>query len=171
MSIDVDIRIDPPTKHDVDVATLTRGIRVAAESHGYETGWIELWITTDPSIHRVNREHLDHDYPTDVISFGYLADAGRLEGEMVVSRETADRQAARLGVDPAEELLRYVIHGTLHIAGMDDADAMERSQMRTAEDRVIREVRRTRPSDIGDRDMGDRDMGDRTPSFAPESAS
>ena len=140
MSIDVDIRIDTPFEDDVDRASLSRGIRVAADSRGFIDGRIELWITTDPRIHRINREHLDHDYPTDVISFGYLAENGRIEGEMVVSRDTAERQAAELGVPPEEELLRYVVHGTLHIAGMDDADAVQRDRMRDAEDQVIRKV-------------------------------
>lgn len=116
---------------------LRRAVVAAAEYRDCRSGELGIRVTDDSRIHRINRDHLHHDYPTDVISFGYALDPPRVEGELVVSVETARREAARLGWQPAAELSLYVVHGVLHIAGMDDAAPDERSEMRRAERAVL----------------------------------
>lgn len=119
--------------------SIVAAVTMAAQDQGFHAGSIGVLITGDDDIHRINREHLDHDYPTDVISFAYDADRDRgiLEGELVVSVDTANRESAERGIDADDELLLYAIHGTLHIAGLDDRDDLSRQDMRSAEHRVL----------------------------------
>ena len=81
------------------------------------------WWTT-PRSGRSTRRHLGHDWPTDVISFG-LSEPGdpTLAGELVVSAEMAAATAREAGADPSAELALYVVHGLLHLCGLDDRTA------------------------------------------------
>ncbi len=114
---------------------------------------IVIAIVDDATIHAVNREHLQHDYPTDVISFVYSADEsekqieelgtaprGRglvLDGELVVSAETAMRLAPEHHWQPEQELALYIVHGLLHLCGYDDLSDSERRHMRLRESEIL----------------------------------
>ncbi|HUG20512.1 MAG TPA: rRNA maturation RNase YbeY [Planctomycetaceae bacterium] len=129
---------------------------------------IGLVFVDDTAIQRINREHLQHDYPTDVISFlleerptgrsvgdstENLRGAGKhLEGEVVVSTETALKQAEDYGWSAEEELLLYVVHGMLHLAGYDDLTFGERAQMRLRENEILARWGMTPPRDTMDDD-------------------
>lgn len=124
---------------------------LAAE--GVASACIGLVFVDDAAIQRINREHLEHDYPTDVISFllderqtgtsgedssGSPRGAGKhLDGEVIISTETALSQAKDYGWRTEEELLLYVVHGMLHLAGYDDLTAGEKSQMRRRENEIL----------------------------------
>ena len=86
---------------------------------------ISVAVVDDATIAVLNRQFLRHEGPTDVLSFLLEQDEDGLEGEVVVSAETARRTAPRFGWSEGEELLLYVIHGTLHLAGYDDAKPRE----------------------------------------------
>ncbi len=117
---------------------LTDAAIQAAQARGFAVGQIGIRICSDDAIREVNRRHLTHDYATDVISFGYVADPPRVEGELVVSIETAQRTAAGQSDWSSEnELLLYVVHGVLHLCGMDDVDPSSRSEMRVVEQQVL----------------------------------
>lgn len=90
-------------------------------------------IVDDPTIHRLNREHLDHDWPTDVISFVFDNEGGEVDGEIIASIDTAARLAQQAAWPAKDELLLYIIHGLLHLAGLDDIAAEDRQKMRQAE--------------------------------------
>ncbi len=100
---------------------------------GIESGSLSIAVVDDPTIHALNRKFLDHDYPTDVLSFVLEQETKRLEGEVIVSAETAARTAERVGWSADDELLLYVIHGTLHLVGHDDTVDEPRQRMRAAE--------------------------------------
>jgi len=104
---------------------------LAAE--GVAAGQISVALVDDATIHEVNRQHLNHDYPTDVISFVFDRDGARLEGEVVASGDTASSVAKDLGWPAENELLLYVVHGTLHLVGYDDQSETDRKEMRAAE--------------------------------------
>ncbi|MDA1195676.1 MAG: rRNA maturation RNase YbeY [Planctomycetota bacterium] len=89
-------------------------------------------VLDDESMQVVNRESLDHDYPTDVLSFP-MADEPVLVGEVLLSADTARREAARRGHSAYHELLLYAVHGVLHLLGYEDHDPGERRRMRRAE--------------------------------------
>ncbi|MEW4529705.1 MAG: rRNA maturation RNase YbeY [Maioricimonas sp. JB045] len=105
---------------------------------------VSVALVDDPTIHELNRSHLDHDYATDVLSY-LLSDVPvegegdrHIEGEVVVSTETAARQAVVFGWDPESELTLYVVHGLLHLCGYDDQTAEDRSRMRARERDVLK---------------------------------
>lgn len=94
---------------------------------------INVAIVDNAQIHETNREFLNHDYPTDVITFPWDEPEGPLKGDIMVSAEMAAQVASDYGWSPDDELLLYVIHGTLHLAGYDDHSDEERAAMRERE--------------------------------------
>ncbi len=108
---------------------------------------ISLALVDDSSIHRINREFLGHDYPTDVISFHLNAESDAespqgsevkpLEGELIVSTETALREAQTHGWTAEDELILYVVHGLLHLCGFDDLNDEARPVMRQRERHML----------------------------------
>ncbi len=118
-------------------------LKAAAEqvltASGVRAGEISIAIVTDERMHELNRQYLAHDYPTDVLSFVLDRDepAGRLDGEIIVSGDFAAREAERYGWTTDDELLLYVIHGCLHLAGHDDQAPEGRDAMRAAETRHL----------------------------------
>ena len=137
------IPIDPKAARRL-VEDVLRGEGVASAS-------ISLAFVDDPTIHRVNREFLDHDEPTDVVTF-LLSDEedGRLAGELVVSAETAARVAGELGADPWNEVALYVVHGLLHLCGCDDLDPESAAEMRAREDAALARVGLANPFPLAD---------------------
>jgi probable rRNA maturation factor len=87
----------------------------------------------------LNREHLGHDYPTDVISFALTAPDGSLVGDVYVCRSVAAKQAKQLGVSLRQELIRLVVHGTLHVLGHDhpEGEGRLRSAMWKKQERYV----------------------------------
>jgi probable rRNA maturation factor len=87
----------------------------------------------------LNREHLGHDYPTDVISFALTAPDGSLVGDVYVCRSVAAKQAKQLGVSLRQELIRLVVHGTLHVLGHDhpEGESRLRSAMWKKQERYV----------------------------------
>ncbi|HBJ34704.1 MAG TPA: rRNA maturation RNase YbeY [Planctomycetaceae bacterium] len=118
-------------------SAIQNAVASAAQARGFAAGRIGVMVTDDETIHEINRRHLDHDYPTDVISFTYDRSGSMVEGELVVSLCTARRSASEIGWDWRHELLLYVVHGTLHICGLEDSSAAERSEMRANEQAVL----------------------------------
>ena len=129
---------------DLDIAYHVEGIPDDSERFQRAAEWVagrfglqyitvSLAIVDDPAIHRVNREHLGHDWPTDAISFVFEHSSAAVDGEIIVSFETAERLSHAAGWSAEDELLLYVIHGLLHLAGLDDSDQQSRREMRLAE--------------------------------------
>lgn len=92
------------------------------------------------TMRRLNDEFLGHDQPTDVISFGLAGPDGRLAGDVYLCRAVAARNARRHGVPLRQELVRLVIHGTLHVLGYDhpDGDHRTRSPMWQRQERYVK---------------------------------
>lgn len=135
ITIEVDLA-EVGSQDDV-IASLKQAAIAAAKHRGFTEGTVGLLITDDETIHSINREHLQHDYPTDVISFAYECAGTHIEGELVASLDTARREAKDAQWPPLHELLLYVVHGTLHIGGMDDQDDEDQALMRLAEREVL----------------------------------
>ena len=137
MRLEVEIIADSKLDQPIGHQRLQDAVIAAANYRGFRNGKIGVRVTDDATIAALNRKHLGHDYPTDVISFGYENDGQYLEGELVVSLDTAKQRSAELGWSAGSELLLYVVHGTLHITGMDDQDPGQRRHMRKAEQEVL----------------------------------
>lgn len=102
---------------------------------------ISLAFVDNRTIHRLNKQYLDHDEPTDVLSFPLSdAHARKLTGELVIGTEVALEQAQARGHDVHAELALYVIHGVLHLCGYDDKAAKDAKAMRARERHYLREL-------------------------------
>ncbi len=112
---------------------LIGAVRRTLRAAGLSGGSVSLAVVDDPTIHELNRRFLRHDYPTDVLSFLLERSPGFLEGEVIVSADTAQARAAEFGWTPADELLLYLVHGTLHLLGYDDHTPADRKRMRAKE--------------------------------------
>ena len=117
----------------VDRTALRSAVVAVLVGEGYEQGEISVAVVGNRAIHKINRQYLQHDEPTDVISFVFERSRGHIDGEIVVSADTAVAQAAQHGWSVASELTLYVIHGALHLAGYDDLSAIDRRKMRVRE--------------------------------------
>ncbi len=123
--------------HPVESERLVAAVRQILAEEGLERAEISIAVVDDVTIHRLNVQYLQHDYPTDVLSFILEQQPGYVEGELIVSADTAATESTRYGWLPADELLLYVIHGTLHLAGYLDGTDEERKKMRGREDHYL----------------------------------
>lgn len=110
---------------------ISRTVLLGEKESNYE---ISLAFVDNPTIHRLNKRYLDHDEPTDVLSFP-LSEPGapKLMGELVIGVEVAQAEANRRGHQVQDELGLYVIHGLLHLCGYDDQNEREAQVMRAKE--------------------------------------
>src|SRR5947209_15064528 len=118
----------------IDRGRMRETARAVLDGEGIADYEISLAFVDNPTIHRLNQRYLDHDEPTDVLSFP-LSDAGarKLAGELVLGAEVARAQAEERGHDVQTELALYVIHGLLHLCGYDDTSEEAARQMRERE--------------------------------------
>ncbi len=121
----------------VDTDRVVAAVNGVLDANGIVSGEVGVAIVDDPQIHVLNRKHLDHDYPTDVLSFLYEATGATIDGELVVSTETARRVGQQHGMQEHDELLLYVVHGTLHLVGFDDDTDDAQAEMRSQERRHL----------------------------------
>ena len=104
---------------------------------------INVVLVDDDYLLEVNRKYLNHNYKTDVIAFD-LNDGGTIDGEIYVSVDRAKVQAKRYRVNLYQEVLRLIIHGTLHLAGWEDTTRAEKLKMRKRENEYIERFYRRR---------------------------
>ncbi len=160
-------RVSPPVRLDLALANeqsaialhprrIREALRIALEDERVASCDLSVAVVTDAQIHEINRQFLAHDEPTDVITFELATPervagvpllprgspvrrgaALRLEGEIVVSAETARRRAPEFGWTPHNELTLYLVHGVLHLCGYDDTSPSEVRLMRQREGEVL----------------------------------
>jgi probable rRNA maturation factor len=123
--------------HAVDETQLIAAATAVVADSAFESASLSIAVVDDETMRALNRQYLDHDYPTDVLSFSLDDDGRHLEGEIIVSADTAAAAAVEHGTTPAAEQLLYVIHGTLHLVGYGDKSPEEADAMRAAEARYL----------------------------------
>lgn len=111
-------------------------VRRVAESYGRTEHGIGYVFCDDARILEVNRQFLGHDYYTDIITFDYSA-GNRISGEMYISLDTVRSNAVKFGTTYEDELNRVIIHGVLHLCGINDKGPGERAVMESAENRAL----------------------------------
>jgi probable rRNA maturation factor len=127
------------SRHSINETQLIDAARAVLADSSFSSAMISLVVGDDAAMHELNRQYLDHDWPTDVLSFVLDDSSNRLEGEVIISAETAAEAAAELGCSAAAEQLLYVIHGMLHLVGYRDKTASDAEEMRAAEARFLRQ--------------------------------
>lgn len=126
---------------DPDFQRLKAAARAVLEGEGVKKSKITLALMTDEAIHALNKRFLEHDEPTDVITFPYSGPgAASLEGDIAISTDTAVRAAEERGHAAGDELLLYVIHGVLHLCGYDDTEDRDRVRMRVKEKQYLQQL-------------------------------
>ena len=125
----------------IDRARMREAVRIVLAGEDVADYEISLAFVDNSTIHRLNQRYLQHDEPTDVLSFPLREpNATKLAGELVVGVEVAAEQAADRGHDIQDELTLYVIHGLLHLCGYDDHEDDERAAMRERERFYLRQL-------------------------------
>lgn len=114
----------------------TAWIRRVAATYGRTVGEVGYLFCDDDKIIEVNREYLGHDYYTDIITFDYCEGA-RINGDLVISLDTVRSNAQLFHKPYEEELYRVIIHGILHLCGINDKGPGEREIMEAAENRAL----------------------------------
>ena len=127
----------------LDDAALRQLIRHVLAAEGTTLVHLSIVLTGHETVRRLNREHLDHDYNTDVLSFSLRAnptpdaDPAGVEGEVYVDLDTAAERHEEFNTSFEREAYRYVIHGVLHLLGYDDATESGQETMRRKENRFL----------------------------------
>ncbi len=116
-------------------AEMIASVDACLKSHKVKHANIDIILLSDRRIRTLNKQYLQHDYATDVITFPL--DEQPLYGEIYVSLETARRQANEYGVTVVNELCRLAVHGALHLLGYDDATLEDRAAMHKLESKYI----------------------------------
>ena len=115
---------------EVDRGRMREVVRAVLAGENVADYEISLAFVDNPTIHRLNQRYLQHDEPTDVLSFPLSEpNARKLAGELVLGVEVARDQAAERGHDVSTELALYVIHGLLHLCGYDDKSPGPETEM------------------------------------------
>ena len=121
---------------DIKKRQTTAWIKRVAATYGRKVGEIGYLFVDDEKILEVNQEYLGHDYYTDIITFDY-DEGDTLNGDLVISLDTVRTNAEQFGKSYDEELHRVIIHGVLHLCGINDKGPGEREIMEAAEEKAL----------------------------------
>ena len=114
----------------------TAWVKAVAASYGKRVDEIAYIFVDDEKILEVNRQYLGHDYYTDIITFDYC-EGDVISGDLFISLDTVRTNAEQVGATYEEELHRVIIHGILHLCGINDKGPGEREIMEAAEDKAL----------------------------------
>lgn len=121
---------------DIDTVKVQDWLRRVAAEHGRILGELAYIFCDDDKIIEVNRQFLNHDYYTDIITFDYSR--GKLiSGDMFISLDTVESNARQIGAEYSTELLRVIVHGLLHLCGINDKGPGEREIMEANENQAL----------------------------------
>ena len=145
---DVLVSIDPLFSRDVQPDWLVAIARLTLEMERVGDAQVSILVTTDEQVRELNRAYADDDHATDVLSFSleegeaFVSPPGdvRRLGEVILSYETAVRQAREAGHHPEEECAHLLAHGVLHLLGYDHTNSEDETRMRTRERRLLAEL-------------------------------
>ncbi len=125
---------------DIKKREVTEWIKQVAANYGKRVGEVAYIFCNDEKILEVNRQYLQHDYYTDIITFDYT-EGSRISGDLFISLDTVRTNAEQFADgDYHRELHRVIIHGILHLCGINDKGPGEREQMEAAEDQALKMV-------------------------------
>ncbi|QMW02191.1 rRNA maturation RNase YbeY [Spirosoma foliorum] len=109
-------------------------LKQQVEREGFAVGDLNYIFCSDEHVLQVNRDYLQHDYYTDIITFDQSEEDDKIEGDIFVSVERVADNAAQLGVSSEQEMRRVLAHGLLHLCGYYDKTDEEAAQMRAKEE-------------------------------------
>jgi probable rRNA maturation factor len=125
--IEVEVSVGEGVSPPVEAERVEAAVRHVLRAEGVDAAEISVALVGDEEIASLNQDYLEHEGPTDVISFALHDEGDAPLGDVYVGVDQALRQAAEFGATPAEEVLRLAVHGTLHVLGYDHPTGEERS--------------------------------------------
>ncbi len=134
MSVDIIVLSESDGKY-FPKKKIKEAVNKVFKSEKIQHASVSIILCTNEFIREINKQYLDHDYATDVISFNF--EERNLTGEVYISVETAIEQAKEYNVSLSNELLRLAVHGVLHLVGYDDSDEACRKNMTELENKFI----------------------------------
>lgn len=111
-------------------------IKAVAKKHDRQVGEISYLFCDDKKILEINRQYLQHDFYTDIITFDY-SEKKTISGDITISLDTVRSNSQQYQTEYVEELNRVIIHGILHLCGLDDHTDIEKKTMREAENSAL----------------------------------
>ena len=121
---------------DIKKRETTEWIKAVAVSYGKRLGEIAYIFCSDEKILEVNRQYLQHDYYTDIITFDYTS-GDKISGDLFISLDTVKTNSEAFNTPYNEELHRTIIHGILHLCGINDKGPGEREIMEANENKAL----------------------------------
>lgn len=121
---------------DIDVRAVAKWIGAVAATYSKIVGNLNYLFVDDEKILEANRQFVNHDYYTDIITFDYSR-GDRIAGDIMISLDTVATNAEKFGVPYVMELYRVIIHGVLHLVGINDKGPGEREIMEAAENKAL----------------------------------
>ncbi|SEJ85804.1 rRNA maturation RNase YbeY [Dyadobacter sp. SG02] len=129
-SEDIDFKVVNPLK-------TKKWIKNASISEGYELSQLNYVFCSDEYLLEINKQYLDHDYFTDIITFDNSEEDNQLEGDIYISVDRVRENAATFHTDFDTEMRRVLIHGLLHLTGYEDSSEALKTAMRAKEDEYL----------------------------------
>lgn len=114
-------------------------IKKIANSYNKKIGNVDYLFCNDEKILEINRQYLDHDFYTDIISFDY-SEGDIISGDIFISLDTVRTNSQKYNTDYQEELYRVIIHGVLHLCGLDDKLEEDAIRMRESENSALKQL-------------------------------
>jgi rRNA maturation RNase YbeY len=108
-----------------------------SKQFGLQIIFLEVNIVSSEIVLELNKKYLKHNYNTDIITFNYSVDSSKLEGEIFISFDDAEKNSKRFRNSINEELKRLIIHGVLHLVGYNDSTKTEKRQMSKLENEYL----------------------------------
>lgn len=116
---------------------LTEWISSVVHSYNFNIQEVNFIFCSDEYLLEINKQHLNHDYFTDIITFDNSEQSGLIESDVFISVDRIKENAQNLSVEFTQELHRVMIHGILHLVGFGDKSAEEKRVMREKEDACL----------------------------------
>ena len=129
-SEEIDFKLPFPLK-------TSKWIKTISKSEGYDLGDLNYIFCSDEYLLEINKQYLDHDYYTDIITFDNSEEEGKIEGDIYVSVDRVKENAEDFAVDFETEMRRVLIHGLLHLMDYTDTSDELKTQMRAKEDECL----------------------------------
>jgi probable rRNA maturation factor len=112
---------------------MNRKIELVFEDSYFKLEQLQITFLTDDSLLEINKEFLQHDYYTDIITFDYSEVESKVDGELFISVERVEENAIEFKENFENEIQRVILHGCLHLCGMNDQSEEEKNEMRKKE--------------------------------------
>ena len=120
----------------INTGLLENWIKRIIKEHDFNLGSVTIIFCSDQYILKTNKEFLNHDYYTDIITFDYCENRN-ISGDLLISLETVRSNSEKFNTDFSDELNRVIIHGILHLIGFDDSTPELKANIRKEEDKAL----------------------------------